>query len=129
MSISPLVGATPDTPESVDIQLTLEGLEFCLLEVLGHYCLREVPRIKNFEGLSSRLPGDQILEPLLLSLLQQRMKLARKASKVSFCVFGRHLIAVLVDKRLWWFSSAKWLNFVRLVILGDEVNAVDPLVH
>ena len=96
MSVSPLVGAVMNSLESIDIQLTLEGLEFCLLEVLGHYCLCEVPRIQNLEGLSSRLPADQILEPLLLSLLEQIMKLARKRPRLSFSVFGRHLIAAMI---------------------------------
>jgi hypothetical protein len=107
MSVPPLVGAMMNSLESVDIELTLERLEFCLLEILWHYCLCEVPRIQNLEGFSSRLPADQILEPLLLSLLEQRMKLARKRQRLSFSVFGRHLIAVLVDKRLWWFSFAQ----------------------
>jgi hypothetical protein len=108
MSVSPLVGAMMDSLESVVIQLTLEGLELChLLEVLGHYCLCKVRRIQNLERLSSRLPADQILEPLHLSLLEQRMKPARKRPRFSFSVFGRHLVAVLVDKGLWLISFAQ----------------------
>jgi hypothetical protein len=45
------------------------------------------------------LPADQILKSLLLSLLEQRMQLERKASKLSFSVLGRHLMAVRVDKK------------------------------
>jgi hypothetical protein len=106
MSVSPLFEAIMDSLESVEIQLTLEGLKFCLLEVFGHYCFCEVLRIQNLEGFSSRLPAYQILETLLLSPLEQIMTLARKRPRLSFSVFGRHLIAVLVDKRLWWFSFA-----------------------
>jgi hypothetical protein len=111
MSASPLVGAILYSLETVDVQLTLEGLEFCLLEVLGQYCLCEVPRIQNLEGLSPGLPADQILEPLLFSLLEQSMKLARKRQRLSFSAFGRHLIAVLVGRRLWWFSFDRWALF------------------
>jgi hypothetical protein len=99
MSVPPLVGAMMDSLESVESQLTLEGFEFCLLKVLGHYCLLEVRIIQNLEGLSSRLPADQILKSLLLSLLEQRMQLERKASKLSFSVFGSHLMVVRVDKK------------------------------
>jgi hypothetical protein len=92
MKIPALVGAMVDFLESVDIQLALEGNEFCLLEVLGHYCLSESSRLQNLEGLSSRLPADQILKSLLLSLLEQSMKLTRKRTKLSFLrIFGRHL--------------------------------------
>jgi hypothetical protein len=92
MNISAPVGAMVNFLESVDIQLALEGNEFCLLEVLGQYCLCESSRLQNLEGLSSRLPADQILKSLLLSLLEQSMKLARKRTKLSFLGgFGRHL--------------------------------------
>ncbi len=65
MSVSPLVGAMMDSLESVEIQLTLEGLVFCLIKIARHHHSGKYIGLVDSECRSMGLPRDDafITEP------------------------------------------------------------------
>mmetsp|Transcript_25598 Transcript_25598/g.55999 ORF Transcript_25598/g.55999 Transcript_25598/m.55999 type:complete len:202 (+) Transcript_25598:514-1119(+) len=76
--ISVLIFSLRDAAEAVQVELSLEGWEFTLLEVDGHDVLDEVLWTMNDEATTVWLPRNDIFKPFVFRIVKHVMKLEGK---------------------------------------------------
>mmetsp|Transcript_2351 Transcript_2351/g.4381 ORF Transcript_2351/g.4381 Transcript_2351/m.4381 type:complete len:235 (+) Transcript_2351:1527-2231(+) len=107
VNVASLEGAVLDAAKAVNVELSLKGLEFGLIEVPRHDFRPESIDIVDTKRFVPLLPSDDVRKVLRMGVVQHRMELQRKG-KASFLIVRTTATSPVRALLCLWFCC--WRN-------------------